>query len=206
MMRNSLNVIMAIQLSLIPCYGYGSIDQNSVLQSSINQIQNNGGIADQQLLELSSAIEEGKLEAYLQQNPLIKKEVDYFLLSDQKVSAIEHHFDTEKRKVVESVSQTMLLNEYNNRPIEVAFKDVQVSYREESKTLVFEGISEGAVRLRQYIPDLDIVHYVNDGEILAILDRKKRAFAGGYDFRPLLLRLSPCAFSSNPCACITNFK
>ena len=173
MMRKSLNVIIAIQLSLIPYYGYGSIDPNSVLYSSINQIQNNGGTADQELLELSSAIEEGQLEAYLQKNPLIKKEVDYFLLSDQKVSAIEHHFDTEKQEVVESVSQTMLLNEYNNRPIEVAFKEVQIQYQKESQTLVFEGISEGAVRLRQYIPDIDIVHYVNDGEILAILDRKK---------------------------------
>ena len=172
----SLNITLAIQLALMPYYGYSALDPESVIQNTLLQIQNTSPEdlkKDQTLIDLSVAIETGKVREYLQENPLVKKEMDYFLLSDQKVEAIEHHFDTDKKEVIESVSQTLLLNEYNNRPIYVAFKDVQVRYQAEERTLIFEGLSEGAVKLRQHIPNMDIVDYINDGETLAILDRNK---------------------------------
>ena len=171
----SLNIILTIQLALMPYYGYSALDPESVIQNTLLQIQNTKEDLkkDQTLIDLSVAIETGKVKEYLKENPLVKKEVDYFLLSDQRVEAIEHHFDTNKKEVIESVSQTLHLNEYNNRPIYVTFKEVQVRYKEEERILIFEGLSEGAVRLRQYIPNMDIVDYINDGEVLVILDKNK---------------------------------
>ncbi len=201
-LRTVLDLSIIVQLAFMPYYGYATLDPESVIKSSLQEIQNRMAPEDfekdQTLIDLSIAIETGQVKEYLQQNPVVAEEVDYFLLSNQKVEAVEHHFDAEKKEIVESIAQTLHLNKYNNHPVEVAFKEVQVHYNEESQTLVFEGLSEGAVRLRQFIPNMNIVDYIHDGDTLALLDTKKGLLLVDMIFARSYLGMAPVPVAQIP--------
>ncbi len=148
----------------------------------------------QEIIDLATAIEQGTETEYLKQNPQAKEKRDHFLLADQRAEIIEYHVDEEKGEVVEKVEHVVNLNDYTSRSIYTVFKDVRVKYNSESKTLIFEGITEGTVQLRQHVPNMDIIDYVNDGEVLSILDKKRGLILVDMFFARSYLGLAPVPF------------
>ena len=144
--------------------------------------------------KLAEAIELDKVDEYLRENPQIGKKMDYFLLSDQRVESVEHYFDSEKNGFAERVSHTVHLNDYGTRPVEEVFKSVRVRYNEKAKELVFEGIAADTVLLRQYVPDVDIVDYVHDKELLLLFDRNRGLLSVDMFFAQTYLGRAPVPF------------
>lgn len=174
-------------------------DVDSSIQSMLEDLKKqNRNIADPEvnrrleaILDLTVAIENGRGEEYLRNNPQVRQERDHFLLADQTAETIEYHFSNEEEKVVERVEQVINLNDYASRPIHTVFKKVRVQYDSESRILTFEGISGETVMLRQHIPDMDIIGYVNDNEVLAILDKKRGLILVDMFFARAYLGLAP---------------
>ena len=203
--KSVLIALLTFQLSFMPRYGYSASgsengDSSHALQSLLNDIKsssanpiNNPGALEKiaELNELATAIEQGKQEEYLRQNPQVRGEIDYFMLSDQRVKVIETHFDSQTNRMAEVVAETIELNDYNSMSFVPNFKELKVVYIEESKTLNLEGVSKERVQLRQIIPDLDVIDYVNDGEFLLILDRRKGLLLIDMFFAKAYLGLAP---------------
>ncbi len=176
--------------------------EDNPIQNILEELRKNVSIGNpetvksfQDIIDLAVAIESGDEREYLRNNPQVKQERDNFLLADQKAEIIEYHFSAEEGKVVERVEQVINLNDYSSRPIHTVFKDVRVKYDSESRILTFEGISEETVMLRQHIPDMDIIGYVNDKEVLAILDKKRGLMLVDMFFARAYLGLAPVPVS-----------
>ena len=148
----------------------------------------------QEIIDLATAIEQGTETEYLKQNPQVKEKRDHFLLADQKAEIIEYHVDEEKGEVVEKVEHVVNLNNYTSRSVYTVFKNVHVKYNNESKMLTFEGITGDTVQLRQHVPNMDIIDYVNDGEVLSILDKKRGLILVDMFFARSYLGLAPVPF------------
>lgn len=146
------------------------------------------------IVRLAEAIELDEVDKYLRENPQIGKKMDYFLLSDQRVESVEYYFDSEKNDFAEKVSHTVHLNDYGTRPAQVVFKSVRVRYNKESRELVFEGVAADTVLLRQYVPDVDIVDYVHDKELLILFDKNRGLLAVDMFFAQTYLGKAPVPF------------
>ena len=167
----------------------GEIVENFRSQNTQEQIERMAPISD-----LAAAIELDEVDKYLRENPQTKREMDYFLLSEQRVDSIEYYFDSEKNDFSERVSHTVHLNDYGTRPAQVVFKSVRVRYNAESKELIFEGVSADTVLLRQYVPDVDIVDYVHDKELLLLFDRNRGLLSVDMFFAQAYLGKAPVPF------------
>ena len=188
-LKKVLYIIVSVQLCVSPGYSYPNnpspspgnnqnIDFNSLvseLERIDSEIQRDLTESDKwpEIMEFSRAIEEGKGASFLAGHPGVKTELDLFLLSDQKVESIIYQFDSVQNKDVGVVVDTLHLNDKISSPAHIVCDTVQVIYKADSKTLVFEGVVNGQVVLRQYIPNMDIIQYIHDKEILVLLDRKK---------------------------------
>ena len=192
-LKATLNTIISLQLCFMPGYVYSveggehnrdrennTEETNTFIQNILNQLKEKNANAQKETIEridaalaLAQAVEEGKVEQYLLNNPGVRQERDHFLLANQQVDSIEYHFDFDKNKVVEKTTETINLNDYKNRPVPTVFTDVRVLYNEQSRELILEGISSETVMLRQRIPDMDIMNYAHDREVLVLLDKRK---------------------------------
>ena len=151
----------------------------------------------EQINELAAAIDTGNVKEYLDRNARMEG-IDHFLLADQRVEAVEYHFDSEKGDYVEAVTGRVHLNDYKTTPVHAVFKSIRVRYDEKNRQLIFEGISEDTVRLRQYVPNLDVISYANDNEMLIILDKNKGLIVVDMFFARAFLGLAPVPFYKVP--------
>ena len=151
----------------------------------------------EQVNELAAAVDTGNVKDYLDKNARIEG-IDHFLLTDQRIEVVEYHFDSEKNDYVEVVTDRISLNDYKTMPVHVVFKSVRVRYDEKNRQLIFEGISEDAVRLRQYVPNVDAISYANDNEMLIILDKNKGLMVVDMFFARAFLGLAPVPFYKVP--------
>ena len=147
---------------------------------------------------LATAIETDEIDQYMQENPRIRQEMDYFLLVDQRAESLEYHIDSETGEVAEKVSHTVELNDYKSGPLHTVFKSVRIRYDKNSRELIFEGVTADQVMLRQYIPNMDIIGYTNDNEMLILLDRKKGLLLADMFFARAYLGLAPVSFTRIP--------
>ena len=183
-LRAFLYVIVCSQLCIAPIYAYpqaannqGPNDISGIirnLQEIDNHIQDRETFSVfEEMQPFIQALEEGRVLDYLREHPEIREKMDLFLIADQRVESISHQLDPKTNTMVESVSNTMELNGKKNRSVHVVSENVQVKYDPSSKELVFEGVVNDRVVLRQYIPNMNVVDYVHDNDVLVVLDRKK---------------------------------
>ena len=170
----------------------------SKVQALLNKLKENDTLTDPKALktrkamfDLAEAIEQNNTKKYLERNFDVIKERDYFFLTDQKAEIIEYHLNENENKVVPKIVNTIYLNSYITRPIHTVFKEVHVKYDKEFNALFLEGVTEGEVRLRQHIPDLDIIDYRHDKEFLVIIDRNKGLLLIDMFFARAYLGLAP---------------
>ena len=220
--RQVLHIIISLQLCFIPCYSYSADEDNkqgelnftdslkntnsdSTIQRILDQHkaeldqQNPEAFAKiKAIIKLAEAIETGKVKEYLADNPRTVQERDHFLLADQIAESLEYHIDSEKNEVIERVRHTSQLNDYGSRPIQTVFKSVRVQYDEQARELIFEGVSAETVLLRQRIPDMDIIGYAHDKEMLLLLDKKKGLLLVDMFFARAYLGTAPVPFTKIP--------
>ncbi|MDE0119697.1 MAG: hypothetical protein OXM55_06805 [Bdellovibrionales bacterium] len=215
--KAALHFVISVQLCFMPYYAYSADEEKSEsnevrntaadnpIQNILAQLRERTNLSDpetsrrvQDVIELAEAIETGKAEDYLSNHPNARKDRDYFLLSDQKVESIEYRFDPTQNKVVEQVVGTVELNDIRSTPVHRVFKSVHVAYHSQSKELVFEGVVANTVVLRQRIPDLDIVDYINDKEFLILLDRKRGLLLVDMFFAKAYLGMAPVPVTRIP--------
>ncbi|MDE0119746.1 MAG: hypothetical protein OXM55_07050 [Bdellovibrionales bacterium] len=132
--------------------------------------------------KLAAAIDLGTVNEYLAAHPEVKKEAqNLFLFADQTVESIEYHFDSKTNRFIQQVGETLRFNDSASHPIPVIFNNIKVRYNKKSRELIFEGILQKNIRgtveeqvvVRHRVPDMDIINYANDREMLAIVDQKK---------------------------------
>ncbi len=207
--KMTLRILLCLQLSLCPIHGYSAStkdNQENVAQSLdttfLDQLRDkftkdHPELIEkiQPLVEIAEAIEKGEVEKYLAQNSIPDYEKDYFLISDQRVDAIEYHFDSEKNKVIQTIGNTLNLNDYKSSALHIIFKEVHVQYDKNAKELIFEGVIGERVVLRQHVPNMDIIDYANDKEILVLVDRKKGLLLADMIFTRGYLGIAPIPFT-----------
>ncbi len=201
--KTILYTVISLQLSFMPYYAYPASAQNgsdgpSNLESRLKELREADTLDNpetferrKRILELGSAIEEDKVAEFLQKHPTARKDSDHFSLGGQRVESIEYHVEPETNEIVQKTAGVVQLNNYDSQLVPVVFKEIRVHYNAQDQELIFSGISEGQVRLRQYIPDLDIVDYIHDKEQLIILDRKKGLLVVDMFFAKAYLGLAP---------------
>lgn len=183
-MKALLYVVVCSQLCVAPIYAYpqaannqGPNDISGVirdLQEIDSHIQDRETVSVfEEMQPFIEALEEERVLDYLREHPEIREKMDLFLIADQRVESISHQLDPRTNTIVESVSNTMELNGKKSRSVHVVSESVQVKYDSSSQELVFEGVVNDRVVLRQYIPNMNVVDYVHDKDILVLLDRKK---------------------------------
>ncbi len=191
-----LTALIAMQMCLMPCYPYPSMAQTAggehsnapvppslagenedpirqVVKVLEEQMKNNPSEMAKaaELMSFIEAVEKGTEEEYIRNNPQIVKERDYYLLSNQRAESVEYHFNPNTKQFIAQGTRPVTMNDYTNQALETAVKEVRVHYR--SGELVFEGIVANQVIVRQYIPNMDIIAYRHDKELLVILDKNK---------------------------------
>ena len=188
--RNSLKQLLSItismQLLLSPVSAYpasvannssaersGNMDFFSLIEEWEKRDHNLLGEGFEDIQGLIKAVREGKGLEFLTEYPGVKEQMDLFLLNQQKVEFIEHTFNVDEKRFIARITDTIQLDEMKSRPVYTICEKVEVQYDEKSGTLVFKGFKNDKVVLRQYIPNMNIVGYANDKDILVILDRKK---------------------------------
>lgn len=217
--RQTLHIIICVQLCFVPHYSMSAPDDSNQNNESSSDLRDSGNeiqsVLDQvrseihlrnpeavekldAIVELGEAIEKGEVNEYLEKYPRALHERDHLLLANQKAESLEYHIDAKNGGVVEKISQTMELNNYGGIPISVIFKSIHVRYDEESKEVIFEGVSSDTVLLRQRIPDMDIIDYVHDKEFLFLLDRKKGLLLVDMFFARAYLGMAPIPFFRYP--------
>ncbi|MYE07196.1 MAG: hypothetical protein F4X95_00335 [Oligoflexia bacterium] len=213
----ALHIIISTQLCYMPYYTYSNqngksqsnalenIQSDASIKNILDQMRKKMSLEDPETIQrmegiigLAEAIETGKTEEYLHNHPHTRQDRDYFLLSDQKVESIEHHFDFDKGTVVDRVVQTVELNSIRSTPVHTIVKNVHVKFDAKTKELVFEGIVADAVILRQRIPNMDIIDYVNDKETLILLDRKRGLLLVDMFFAKAYLGIAPIPVTRIP--------
>lgn len=213
--RQALRTVICFQLCFIPCYSYSADEKinpentgSSSYPESMSSQSNKGGNLEvvETILALSEAIETGKVEEFLRNNPKAAENRDHFLLANQSAESIEHHFDSKKRESIEKAGIRIQLNHYTSSPIHKMFKDIHVRFNDATRELVFEGISEGVVQLRQSIPNMDIIDYVHDKEFLLLLDKNKGLLLVDVLFARAYLGLSPVPIIRLPVPILENLK
>ncbi len=180
-----LHIVLCVQLCMSPMYGYPNTNPSegnghqdidfTVLLEELEQLDRqlerdhlaNPLIMDNRLmpefLNFAQAIEDGRETEFLAEHPDMRKHLDLFLLAHQRVEAISGG----------NIVSTIELNDKISRHLHVVCDEVLVKYDKESKELIFEGRLNNETVLKQYIPDMDIIDYSHDKEILVLLDRKK---------------------------------
>ena len=178
-LRAFLYVIVCSQLCIAPIYAYPQTANNMGdiirdLQEIDNHIRDRETYSVfEEMQPFIEALEEERVLDYLREHPEIREKMDLFLIADQRVESISHQLDPKTNTMVESVSSTMELNGKKSRSVHVVSESVQIKYDPSSQELVFEGVVNDRVVLRQYIPHMDVVDYVHDNDVLVLLDRKK---------------------------------
>ena len=162
---------------------------------------------------IAAAMDTGTLKEYLNEFPeLRKKAQNIFLFSDQTVETIKYHFDAQINEVVTEASEPLKLNDYASHPIPVVFTNIKVRYDQESKELLFEGTitqivggqEEERVVVRHRIPDMHIMDYANDGELLVLVDAKKGLLVVNMVFAESYLSKAPIPFTTVPTPVLQN--
>ena len=163
----------------------------------------------------ASALEMGTFEEFLNQHPEIKTEAqNIFLFANQTVETIEQYFDHQTRTVVSKVSARVKLSDYDTHPVPVLFNDVQVRYDKHNKELLFEGISTKVIKgkkkdwvvVRHRVPDMEIVDYANDGELLVLVDAKKGLLLVNMFFARGFLSKTPIPFTQVRSPVLSNLR
>ena len=201
-LRALLYVIVCSQLCVAPIYAYPQDANNQKandvegiikdLQEIDNSMQDREAASVfEEMQPFIEALEEGKVLDYLREHPEIREKMDLFLIADQRVESISHQLDPRTNTMVESVSNTMELNGKKTRSVHVVSESVQVKYDSSSKELVFESVVNDRVVLRQYIPNMDVIDYVHDNDILVLLDRKKGLLLADMTFARTYLGSAP---------------
>ena len=180
-----LHIILCVQLCMSPIYAYPNanpgeenghqdIDFTALLEE-LEQLDHqlerdhlaNPLRIDNQLmpefLNFAKAIEDGKEMEFLTEHPDIREYLDLFLLAHQRVETIS----------AGNTTSTIELNDKISRHLHIVCDEVLVKYDKGSKELIFEGRVNNETVLKQYIPNMDIIDFSHDKEILVLLDRKK---------------------------------
>ena len=182
-LKNLLRFILCFQLAFSPAYGF-SEDTKSQLP-----IQNNESpILDQLqksalpphlhekikiIEEMTLAIEGGQesVESFLDKHSELLRE-DHYLFSGQKAEAIEQHVN-EQKQIQDQVVKTVDLNDANDVELKIIPSTVEVLYDEESKKITFEGTKYEKPVIRHIIPNIDVVSFKYDKDLLILLERGK---------------------------------
>ena len=156
---------------------------------------------------IATAMDTGTLDKYLDEYPEVrKKSENIFLFADQRVETISYQPDSQQNTLITETTKPVNLNDYENHPIPVFFKDIKVKYDQESKELIFEGIRKEMIGgqerelvvVRHYVANMNIINYVNDGELLVLVDKNKGLLVVNMIFAKAYLSKSPIPFTTVP--------
>ena len=147
---------------------------------------------------LMVAFEEGRGDEYIRNNPLTEDERDYFLLAGQQVELVSYRHDYEQNKVVEEKSKPVSLNTIDSIGGQPDIRDLKVRYDSQTKKLAFEGISQGKVVIRQFVPGMDVISSDSDQELMALLDKDRGLFLLDKIFTRVYLGMAPVPLTRIP--------
>ncbi len=144
----------------------------------------------------------------LKDNPALEelehKLRNIFLLSGQTAERVEPFINSETGRQELKAVKSVNFNNPNDQPVKIHIDNIHVKYDKASRKLVLEGMIHEKTVLRQYIPNMDIINYTYDGEILVLLDKNKGLFAVNMVFAKAYLGLSPVPFTNIPVQAIEN--
>ena len=147
-----------------------------------------------EILDITRALEEGRLKDYVDSHPKAKEQLDYFLLTNQHV----HTNITSNGE--ERVGRVIHLDNYRINANLENFEnmDVEVSFDREDRQLVFSGKRGGQTLLKHVVSDLDIIDFVRDQHLLFLVDKKLGPLLVSMDFVIAHGGMSPIPFTRIP--------
>ncbi len=172
--KSLLRLLICVQLCLGSYPGYAAEQGgNNHFQWPSNLIR-----LSEFLLEIGSRIESGTLDPYLEQHSEIKEHADHYSIAPQWVEVIQYDVVMENEVAVKKprVYRTFFLNDYTEHPPDIQVTDIRVQYDPSKRAIVFEGIVNNRVVLKQYAPTFDVVTYITDPELLVVMDENKGLF------------------------------
>ena len=197
--RFAVQIFLSLQLVCSPYYGYADPPQdnssspktptpsalfkkvkNTFSENLLNDLKSIYTKGDpktrqkiQSLVEMAKAVEQNRLQEYLEEHPDFRHSRDIFHFGGQTAESLKYHFDSDAKQFMEIISKRVDLNDYQSRPLEITATDIEVKYNSETRELVFEGKRSKKTVIRQHIPNLDIIDFHHDKDLLVLLDRER---------------------------------